>query len=91
MDYVDNPNQHNDKSLKSQNAIISLHNDVNTSYEAYVQIYSRVHEAYEDFRNTMAQRDYQSDYEQLTIQQKNNILKVYPLKISEADPFVSNL
>ena len=88
IEFVNNPKQENDKPEDSKFAIISLQNDVNTSYEAYVKIYSHIHEAYATMRNIMAQKDYQSDYAQLSIPQKNSILKKYPLKLSEADPFI---
>ncbi len=88
IDFVTNPRKEIDKPLSSEKAVISLQNDVNTSYEAYVEIYGNIHEAYKYLRNSMAQTNYQTDYAQLSIQQKNNILKTYPLKLSEADPFI---
>jgi len=90
IDFVTNPMQDNDKPLDSKNAIISLQNDVNTSYEAYVKIYSHIHDAYGYLRNSMAQNSYQTEYGLLTVQQKNNVLKAYPLKLSEADPFIGS-
>lgn len=87
IEFVNNPKMEKDKPIATKNAIISLQNDINTSYETYVKIYSQIHEAYATMRNSMAQADYQTAYTQLSIQQKNNILKKYPLKLSEADPF----
>lgn len=89
IDFVTNPKQENDKPINSKSAIISLQNDVNTSYDAYVKIYSQIHEAYGYLRNSMAQNNYQTEYTQLSVQQKNSILEAYPLKLSEADPFVA--
>lgn len=91
IDFVNNPNQAADKPEDSRHAIISLQNDVNTSYEAYVKIYSQIHEAYAIMRNELAQKNYQMDYEQLSIPQKNTILEKYPLKLSEADPFIVSI
>jgi len=88
VDFVTNPTNAKDKPLHTKNAIISLQNDVNTSYEAYVEIYSHIHEAYANLRNAEATRQYQEEYEQLSVKQKNEILAAYPLKLSEADPFV---
>ena len=90
IEFVDNPNKDNDKPLETKNAVISLQNDVNTSYDAYVQIYSHIHDGYAFLRNTMAQNEFQTDYAQLSVSQKNTILNTYPLKLSEADPFVAN-
>lgn len=87
IDFVDNPALQQDKPRQPSDAIISLQNDVATSYETYVQIYSHIHEAYQTLRNNLSQSIYQSDYEDLAIMDKNEILKRYPLKVSEADPF----
>jgi len=38
----------------------------------------------------MAQTQFQIDYTLLSVTQKNEILSRYPLKLSEADPFVTN-
>lgn len=90
IDFVENPKAEEDKPEDSRNAIISLQNDVNTSYDAYVKIYSHIHEAYSVMRNQMAQNKYQIEYAQLSVAQKNTILEKYPLKLSEADPFLTN-
>lgn len=91
IDFVTNPRMEADKPRNSGQAIISLQNDVNTSYEAYVAIYSQIHAAYAEMRNDKAHELYQVDYAQLSVAQKNEILSVFPLKLSEADPFVVNL
>lgn len=88
--FVTNPRKENDKPTSPKSAIISLQNDVNTSYETYVKIYSHIHEAYSFLRNSMAQDNYQIEYAQLSVKQKNLVLETYPLKLSEADPFVAN-
>lgn len=87
IDFVTNPNAENDKPRSPSQAIISIQNDKNTSYEAYVKIYSHIHDAYATLRNDLSQLKYQSDYKDLAVADKNNILKHYPLKLSEADPF----
>ena len=87
MEFVENPKGENDKPTSPKKAIISLQNDVNTSYEAYVKIYSHIHEAYMALRNNMAQLQFQDDYDKLAVAQKNVVLKQYPMKLSEADPF----
>ena len=87
IEFVTNPKLEPDKPVSSEKAIISLQNDVHTSYEKYVKIYSYIHEAYSVMRNAMAQQLYETDYAQLSIKQKNSVLKKYPLKLSEADPF----
>ena len=87
IDFVNNPRGEYNKPISPDKAIISLQNDVNTSYETYVQIYAHIHEAYKILRNNMAQNNFQSDYKNLAIADKNTVLKKYPMKLSEADPF----
>ena len=88
--FVTNPRKEKDKPIRTKDAIISLQNDVQTTYEVYVQIYSHIHEAYATLRNDLARALFRTDNDQLTIAQKNEILKEYPLKLSEADPFIAN-
>ncbi|MEM9549451.1 MAG: biopolymer transporter ExbD [Bacteroidota bacterium] len=90
IDFVTNPQNSINRPNHSKDAIISLQNDINTSYETYVKIYSHIHTAYEEMRNKAAKNLYQNDYSQLSISQKNDILKDFPLKLSEADPFIAN-
>lgn len=87
INFVDNPSLQKDKPQRPSDAIISLQNDVATSYETYVQIYGHIHEAYQTLRNNLSQSMYHAHYEDLAIMDKNEILKRYPLKLSEADPF----
>lgn len=87
INFVENSNDENDKPRAPNHAIISLQNDVNTSYEAYVKIYSHIYDAYGVLRNNMAQVEFQDDYDKLAIAEKNAVLKKYPMKLSEADPF----
>jgi len=87
IDFVMNPTKDRNKPLSTEKAIISLQNDVNTSYSMYVKIYSHIHEAYAMMRNQLAQSEYQMDYAKLAVSERNVVLKKYPLKLSEADPF----
>lgn len=87
--FVTNPNLEDDKPSATDKAIISIQNDVNTSYDTYVKIYSHIHEAYTYLRNEMANSYYQKEYAQLSIGEKNTVLAKYPLKLSEADPFIT--
>jgi len=90
IDFVTNPQKENNKPISSKNAIISLQNDVNTSYETYVKIYSHIHDAYSFLRNSMSLDNFQTEYAQLSVKQKNIVLEAYPLKLSEADPFIAH-
>ena len=87
IDFVTNPRMESDKPLQPDMAVISIQNDVNTSYEMYVNIYSHIHDAYGILRNTMSNEYFQKNYDQLSIGEKNIVLAKYPLKLSEAGPF----
>ncbi|MFT6336037.1 MAG: biopolymer transport protein ExbD [Halioglobus sp.] len=87
IDFVNNPRGDSNKPKSPDKAIISLQNDVNTSYETYVKIYAHIHEAYTSLRNDMAQANFNSNYKDLAVADKNTVLKKYPMKLSEADPF----
>jgi len=87
IDFVNNEDNSNKKPRTTDDAIISIHNDERTSYEAYVKIYSHIHSAYKTLRNDYALVTFDTEYDQLSIANKNVVLKKYPLKLSEADPF----
>lgn len=87
IDFVTNPRRESTKPQSPDKAIISLQNDVNTSYETYVKIYAHIHDAYTSLRNDMAQESFKSNYKDLAVADKNTVLKKYPMKLSEADPF----
>ena len=86
-EFVLNPRGESDKPRSTDKAIISLQNDVNTSYETYILVYSQIHEAYKQLRLESAMTHFGKPYVELTIAEKNIILEKLPLKLSEADPF----
>jgi len=88
IDFVLNESQTIDKPRTPTDAVISIQNDEKTSYEVYVQIYGAIHEAYLFMRSDMARSNFALEYDQVSISQKNQILKALPLKLSEADPFI---
>jgi biopolymer transport protein ExbD len=87
IDFVNNTGGDSNKPNSPDKAIISLQNDVNTSYEIYVQIYAHIHDAYTSMRNDMAQENFKTNYKDLAVADKNTVLKRYPMKLSEADPY----
>ena len=85
-DFVDNPNRDMDKPLAPSRAIISIQHDMETKYQTYLEVYSIIRGSYNDLREAMAKNIFNKTYEQLSIAQRNQIITVYPIKISEADP-----
>ncbi|MGB0390342.1 MAG: ExbD/TolR family protein [Salibacteraceae bacterium] len=70
--------------------VISLQNDNGTSYKLYIQVQNELAAAYNELRNELANEQFGVSYESL-VENKDKarykaIRKVYPQRISEAEP-----
>ena len=70
-----------------EKAIISLQNSRGTSYEMYIAVQNELTAAYNELRDEAAVQKYSLNYSELTKDKKKEIRKMYPMKISEAEPF----
>jgi biopolymer transport protein ExbD len=70
----------------TKNHIISLQNDRGTSYQAYIDVQGEIALAYTELRNDLARKKFGVAYSQLTEEQQEAVQKIYPQKISEAEP-----
>jgi len=66
--------------------IISLQNDRGTSYEMYIKVQNELVAAYNDLREDLARQKFGTDYNELEEEKRNAVRKVYPQRISEAEP-----
>lgn len=66
--------------------VISVQNDVDTQYQAYLDVQNELVAAYNELRNECAQKYFHTSYNELSEEQKKQVQKVYPQKISEAEP-----
>ena len=66
--------------------VVSLQNDNTTSYKAYLAVQNELVKAYNELREEAAKTYYNRPYEELIQVEKDLINKVYPQKISEAEP-----
>lgn len=66
--------------------VISLQNDATTSYKTYISVQNELVKAYNELRQEAARKYFNMDYENLTEDQRNQINKLYPQRISEAEP-----
>lgn len=75
--------------------IISLQNDNGTSYDMYIKVQNELVAAYNELRNEFAQQKFGKTYQELlqqagaseTVEQQlDAVKKVYPQRISEAEP-----
>ena len=66
--------------------VISVQNDVDTQYQAYLNVQNELVAAYNEIRNECAQRYFHKPYAELDEDDQKRIQKIYPQKISEAEP-----
>lgn len=98
-EFIANPN--NDNNLPEKHAktlpffgdvmvtdkhVISVQNDVGTSYNAYIQVQNELVAAYNELRNELAQSQFGKTFAECSDDEKKAITDYYPQKISEAEP-----
>ena len=66
--------------------VISVQNDVDTQYQAYLDVQNELVAAYNELREDCAQKYSHKAYNELEEDQQKQIQKIYPQKISEAEP-----
>lgn len=72
--------------LLSKSAVISLRNDVGTTYGTYIAVQNELVAAINELREDMAQKRFGKSFEDLDEERQDVIKEVYPQKISEAEP-----
>jgi len=86
-DFLDNNGRDPKLSDSPEKAIISLQNSRGTSYEMYIAVQNELTAAYNELRDEAALQKYSLNYSELAKDKKREIRKMYPMKISEAEPF----
>lgn len=66
--------------------IISLQNDRYTQYQAYIEVQNELVAAYNELRNEIAKEKFGMAYDALDEDRQKAIQKIYPQRISEAEP-----
>lgn len=66
--------------------VISVQNDVDTQYQAYIDVQNELVAAYNELRNELSQEKFGKKFDELTELQQDEVQTVYPQKISEAEP-----
>ena len=66
--------------------VISVQNDVDTQYQAYLGVQNELVAAYNELRDECARQYFHKAYAELDEDQQKQVQKVYPQKISEAEP-----
>ena len=84
--FIDNNGLDPNLSENPEKAIISLQNDRGTEYMTYIRVQNELTAAYNELRNEEALKKYGQRYTNLNKTQQKVIRKIYPQKISEAEP-----
>ncbi len=66
--------------------VISVQNDVDTSYEMYIQVQNELVAAYNELRNELSQSQFGKSFAECSDEEKEAVIDYYPQKISEAEP-----
>ena len=66
--------------------VISVQNDVGTSYQAYIDVQNELVAAYNELRNELAEEKFGKSYAECSEDEQKAIREFYPQKISEAEP-----
>lgn len=66
--------------------IISLQNDRGSQYQAYLEVQNELQAAYNELRDELAKKKFGKSYDDCEEEEQDAIKKVYPQKISEAEP-----
>mgnify|MGYP000223634873 CR=1 FL=1 len=85
-EFIMNPKKRDDMAEIPTKAIISLKNDRGTSYETYLEVYNELKAAYNELRETEAQKRFGKSFEFLDKVRQKEIRADIPLVISEAEP-----
>ena len=72
--------------MVTEKHVISVTNDVGTSYQAYIDVQNELVAAYNELRNELAQAKFGTTYAECDEDQQKAIRDFYPQKISEAEP-----
>ncbi len=72
--------------MVTEKHVISVQNDVGTSYDIYLQVQNELVAAYNELRNELAQSQFGKSFAECSDDEKEAIVDYYPQKISEAEP-----
>ncbi len=72
--------------VEVRKGVISLQNDNGTSYKVYIEVQNELVRAYNELRDELAKNKFGKSYDELDEDKQKAIKKIYPQKISEAEP-----
>lgn len=84
--FILNPAGSKDLPKNPKSAIVSLQNDRNTTYAAYLSVYNEIKASYNQIRNERAMRLYGLAFRNCNVEQRKKIRTDIPMVISESEP-----
>jgi len=72
--------------MTTSNHIISLQNDRGTTYQKYIEVQNELVAAYNEVRDEYSRDRFGCAFSELTEERQAAVQKIYPQKISEAEP-----
>lgn len=104
-EFIRNPNNSADlpeKELKyieylgreemiNKKGVISLQNDMSTTYSIYIKVQNELVAAYNEVRNEFSMSEWGKKYDDLTTEQQDAVKEIFPMNLSEAEPKNVNL
>ena len=72
--------------MVTENHVVSVTNDVGTSYQAYIDVQNELVAAYNELRNEKAKASFGKEYVECNEDEQKAIRDFIPQKISEAEP-----
>lgn len=74
------------RDVLTGSAVISLRNDVGTTYGKYIQVQNELVAAINELRDQISNDKFGKPFEKLNEDQQDAVKEIYPQKISEAEP-----
>lgn len=84
--YVDEVPYFGQMELISKSSVISLRNDVGTTYSTYIKVQNELVAAINELRDDISSAKFGKPFAKLSKEQQDAVKIVYPQKISEAEP-----
>lgn len=72
--------------MQVSKGVISLTNDLGTSYKTYVDVQNEVTAAINELRDQVSMEQFGKIYDKLNESQQDAVKEIYPMAISEAEP-----
>lgn len=72
--------------MVTKDHVISLQNDRGTEYQKYIEVQNELVAAYNEVRDEYSRQRFGCPYAELSDERQGAIQKIYPQKISEAEP-----